>query len=240
MIRVFLGYDSGQTVGYHVACNSIHRLSSRPVAVAPLMLSQLAHVFDRPRDPRQSTEFSFTRFLVPYLCDYAGWAIYADCDIVLREDIAALWAMRDERYAVQVVKHVHVPTSPVKFLGRQQSIYARKNWSSVMLLNNARCRALTPDYVRYASGLDLHQFRWLAGDEEIGALPETWNHLVESDPAPAATPAVLHYTEGGPWFEAYRDSAHATEWWSELARALQPVPADEMTPAAEPVAAAGR
>lgn len=105
MIRVFLGYDAEQTVAYHVASHSILRHSSLPVSIAPLMLSQLRGIFDRPRDPRQSTHFSFTRFLVPYLCDYAGWALFADSDILVSDDVARLWELRDDRYAVQVVKH---------------------------------------------------------------------------------------------------------------------------------------
>ncbi len=225
MIRVFLGYDAEQTVAYHVASHSLLRHSSSPVSITPLMLSQLRGVFDRPRDPRQSTDFAFTRFLVPHLCDYSGWALFADSDILVSDDIAKLWDLRDDRYAVQVVRHNQHPVDPVKFLGREQSAYARKNWSSVMLFNNARCRALTPAYVSQAPGLDLHQFRWLDDDAAIGALPARWNHLVDCDVTPADPPATLHYTLGGPWFEPDRSDPHTDLWWRELEDLERPLSA---------------
>jgi lipopolysaccharide biosynthesis glycosyltransferase len=223
MIRVFLGFDPRETVAFHVASQSIHQHSSRPVSVTPLMLSQLECIFTRPRDPKQSTDFSFTRFLVPYLCDYAGWAVFADSDILVRDDLARLWELRDDRYAVQVVKHQHVPTGRRKFLGHEQTVYEKKNWSSLMLMNNARCRALTLEYVHRASGLDLHQFKWLADEALIGALPPRWNHLVDYDEAaPLGELSLLHYTEGGPWFEQYRDCGYAGEWRRALDEALRP------------------
>jgi hypothetical protein len=98
-----------------------------------------------------------------------------------------------------------------------QTRYAKKNWSSVMLLNNARCRALTPDYVQTASGLDLHQFRWLADEAEIGALPLEWNWLVGEYGYNAAA-RLTHFTRGGPYFSGYRDSDYADEWRATAAR----------------------
>src|SRR5262245_61429383 len=118
-IRVFIGYDSRQAVLYNVAQHSILSRCSRPVSVTPIKLDQLRGVFERDRGSLQSTEFSFSRFLTPYLSDYRGWALFMDCDTLLRGDLAELWALRDERYAVQCVKHDHQPTSSVKFLGEQ-------------------------------------------------------------------------------------------------------------------------
>lgn len=228
MIEVFLGFDSRETVAFQVASHSIQKRSSRPVSITPLMLSQLEGIFSRPRDPRQSTDFSFTRFLVPYLCNYSGWAIFADCDILVLDDIARLWEMRDERFAVQVIKHQHIPTESRKFLGHLQTVYDKKNWSSVMLLNNARCRALTLEYVHQASGLDLHQFRWLENDSLIGSLPQRWNHLVDYDADLSLNEvSLLHYTQGGPWFEQYRDCAYAEIWHQELNDMLNPLPNSE-------------
>src|SRR6185503_17813923 len=155
----------------------------------------LASVFRRESNPLQSTQFSFSRFLVPFLCGYEGWALFTDCDMLVLDDIAKLWALRDERYAVQVVKHVHVPKEDVKFLGAVQTRYEKKNWSSVMLMNCAKCTALTPDYVNNASGLELHQFKWLAGDHLIGELPPRWNHLVGFDP-PRPDAGLVHFTTG--------------------------------------------
>ncbi len=213
-IRVFIGYDPREAVAFAVLSHSIHARASRPVAIAPVMLSQLGGVYRRPRDPLQSTDFSFSRFLVPYLCGYEGWALFTDCDMLVLDDVARLWDLRDERYAVQVVQHVHVPKEEVKFLGAVQTRYAKKNWSSVMLMNCAKCTALTPEYVNAASGLELHQFKWLGDDARIGALPRRWNHLVGYD-APDPHASLVHYTIGGPYFEAYRECEYAGEWFAE-------------------------
>ena len=214
MIPVFIGYDEREAIAYSVLAYSIQARASQPVSIAPLMLSQLRSVLTRERHPLQSTDFSFSRFLTPHLSGYAGWSVFMDCDMLMLEDIAGLWKLRDERYAVMVVKHNHVPRETVKFLGEPQSKYEKKNWSSVMLFNNARCRALTPDYVNRASGLELHQFKWLAAEEDIGALPERWNHLVGYNP-PRRDAALVHYTLGGPYFDDYRDCEYSKEWFAE-------------------------
>jgi len=214
MIRVFIGYDSAEEVAFSVLSYSIHARASQPVAVAPVKLSQLSGVFARERNNLQSTEFSFSRFLVPWMAGFEGWALFMDCDMLMREDIARLWEMRDERFAVQVVKHRHVPKEDTKFLGQTQTKYEKKNWSSVMLMNCAKCRKLTPEYVNSASGLELHQFKWLGNDDLIGEIPHRWNHLVGYD-APDRDAALVHFTIGGPWFAEYAQSEHASEWFRE-------------------------
>jgi lipopolysaccharide biosynthesis glycosyltransferase len=217
MLRMFIGYDPNEVVAYHVFAHSILRHCSEPVSIAPVMLSQLCADHLRPRDPLASTEFSFTRFLVPFLCDYSDWALFADCDMLARADLVGLWDLRDPNFAVQVVKHNHVPNEDTKFLGATQTRYDKKNWSSVMLFNCARCKALTPDYVETASGLDLHQFKWLASEDQIGALPRQWNHLVGYD-AYDKDAAIVHYTQGGPYFNEYKDCEYSTDWWDEWHR----------------------
>jgi lipopolysaccharide biosynthesis glycosyltransferase len=219
MIPVFIGYDGRETVSLSVLSHSIHARASQPVSIAPVMLSQLKAVFHRERHPLQSTDFSFSRFLTPHLSNYTGWSVFMDCDMLMLDDIAKLWALCDERYAVMVVKHDHVPKEDRKFLNEPQSKYAKKNWSSVMLFNNARCRALTPDYVNTASGLELHQFKWLGDDKLIGALPDRWNHLVGYNP-PRRDAALVHYTSGGPYFDVYRDCEYAQEWFAEREKML--------------------
>jgi len=214
MINVFIGYDPRETVAYSVLAYSIQARASQPVSVTPLMLSQLKGVLIRERHSLQSTDFSFSRFLTPYLSGYTGWSVFMDCDMLMRDDVANLWRLRDDRYAVMVVKHDHVPRETVKFLGEPQSKYEKKNWSSVMLFNNARCRALTPEYVNQASGLELHQFKWLGGEDLIGALPGRWNHLVGYNP-PRPDAALVHYTLGGPYFDAYRECEYSREWFAE-------------------------
>jgi hypothetical protein len=214
MLPVFIGFDPRETVAYHVLAHSILARASQPVSIAPLMLSQLKGVLTRERHPLQSTDFSFSRFLTPWLGGYSGWSLFMDCDMLMLDDIARLWALRDERYAVMVVKHEHVPRETTKFLGEPQSKYEKKNWSSVMLFNNTRCRALTPDYVNAASGLELHQFKWLGDDGLIGVLPDRWNHLVGYN-APRPDAALVHYTLGGPYFQQYADCEYAEEWRRE-------------------------
>jgi lipopolysaccharide biosynthesis glycosyltransferase len=219
LIPVFIGFDTREAVAFSVLSYSIHARATQPVSITPLMLSQLNSTFAREKHPLQSTEFSFSRFLTPYLSQYSGWSVFMDCDMLMLDDISQLWALRDDRYAVMVVKHEHVPRETQKFLGMPQSKYEKKNWSSVILFNNARCKALTPEYVNTASGLDLHQFKWLAGEDEIGALPKRWNHLVGYDP-PNADTALVHYTLGGPYFDEYSDCEYADEWRAEKERMM--------------------
>jgi hypothetical protein len=228
MIRIFIGYDPREAVAFSVLAHSIYARASEPVTVAPLMLSALHGVFHRERHPLQSTDFAFTRFLVPHLSGYEGWSIFTDCDMLVLDDIANLWRLRDERYAVMVVKHDHQPRESVKFLGQAQTQYPKKNWSSVMLFNNARCTALTAEYVNRASGLELHQFKWLESDDLIGDLPRRWNHLVGYY-QPSRDVSLVHYTLGGPYFDEYRDCEYAEEWRRERDRMLacvqrEPVP----------------
>ncbi|HEY4635079.1 MAG TPA: hypothetical protein VIG92_00840 [Rhodospirillales bacterium] len=222
MIRVFIGFDPPETAAFHVLSQSIHARASEPVTIAPLMLSQLKGVMTRERHPLQSTDFSFSRFIVPYLCDYQGWAVFMDCDMLMVDDIAKLWALRDDRYAVQVVKHDHVPSETTKFLGQPQSKYEKKNWSSVMLFNNAKCRTLTPEYVNTATGLQLHRFQWLQSDDLIGEIPHRWNLLVGYDKRrPLKDVSNLHYTIGGPYFREYRNTDYAKQWFDERERMLR-------------------
>lgn len=210
-IRVFIGWDPNEVVAYHVLAHSIIRHASVPVSITPLKLSQLP--MKRARDPKQSTEFAFSRFLVPWLCGYEGEAIFMDCDMLMRDDIAKMTGTRGA--AVSVVQHKYMPRPEDKFLGQQQTVYAKKNWSSVMLFDNEQCRALTPAYVNKASGLELHQFKWL-DEDQVGKLDKSWNHLVqEYEPNPDAK--LVHFTRGGPWFEKYRDVEFAREWRDELA-----------------------
>lgn len=219
LIRIFIGFDSKEIVAYHVLCQSILEHSSAPVAFSPIVLSNLGGLFTRERNPLQSTEFSFSRFLVPYLSNYEGWSIFMDCDMLARADIAKLWSLRDDRYAAMCVKHDYVPKVETKFLGQTQTKYEKKNWSSMILFNNAKCRALTRDYVNSATGLQLHQFKWLDSEEKIGAIPVVWNYLVnEYDYREDAK--LVHFTDGGPYFEEYRNDDYAPEWFAMRDRVI--------------------
>ena len=214
MIKIFIGYDPREAVAFNVLSYSILRRSSVPVTIAPLALSQLNGILKRERHPLQSTDFSFSRFLVPYLSDYTGHSIFMDCDMLVLDDIAELWSLRNSSYALQVVKHDHRPRETVKFLKQAQTAYEKKNWSSVMLFDNEKCNSLTPEYVSTASGLDLHQFKWLKDDQQIGGLPKRWNHLVDYD-LPSKDVSLVHYTLGGPYFPEYVNCEYSSEWFSE-------------------------
>ena len=217
--RVFVGFDTKEVIAYHVLAQSILENSSMPVEFSPIVLKNLEGIFTRERNNLQSTEFSFSRFLVPALSNFEGWSLFMDCDMMLRADIAELWKLRDNRYAAMCVKHDYVPKIETKFLGQTQTKYEKKNWSSVILFNNAKCRALTPDYVNSATGLQLHQFKWLENDDLIGELPREWNWLVnEYEYNPDAK--NVHFTDGGPYFEEYKDCDYAEEWFAAQERTL--------------------
>ena len=234
-LRIFIGYDSREPVAYHVLCHSILSRSTIPVAITPLKREHLSRVYTRQQGPTESTEFSLTRFLVPYLCDFKGSAIFMDCDMLCLCDVAELFAylVANPSKAVQVVQHSYIPKDDTKFLGQQQTVYPRKNWSSMMLFNNALCTRLRPDYVNTAQGLELHRFYWLRdqqlyatgkrnvpGDTDelnyIGALPLEYNWLVGEYSA-NTNARILHYTNGGPWFvEDYGSVDHAEDWLKEF------------------------
>lgn len=212
MIRWAIGYDHSESGAFYTLAHSIHRAASMPVSVSPVSLRNLQGILTRDRDPLQSNDFSFSRFLVPWMMGYEGWAIFSDCDMLVRDDPAKLWALRDDRYAVMCVHHNHQPKETEKYLGNQQTVYPRKNWSSLMLMNCARLQMLTPEYVNSAAGLELHQFRYLE-DAEIGTLPAEWNHLVGYD-AHDPEAKLAHWTSGGPYFRGYEGVEFADEYWA--------------------------
>lgn len=220
--RVFIGYDEKEAVAYHVLSHSIQRHASGPISITPVMRSQVQSLYTRPRGPLESTDFSMTRFLVPYISNYEGHSLFLDCDMLCQADIGELflYGLAYPDKAVQVVQHEYMPKATKKFLNQPQTPYARKNWSSVILFNNALCRNLTPDYVNTATGLNLHQFAWV-DDAHIGALPMEWNHLV-GEYEPNVKAKLLHYTNGTPCFAAYAQCEHAERWHSEFQRMSAP------------------
>lgn len=218
-LRVFIGYDSKEPAAFAVATHSVMRHASRPVEIIPLVQYQLrkAGLYTRERGPTESTEFSLTRFLVPYLSNFEGVSLFLDCDVLVRADVydLLLYPLIAPDQAVHVAQHDYTPKDGTKFLGHVQTVYPRKNWSSVMLFQNAECRAVTPEYVNTATGLDLHRFHWIR-DAQIGALPRDWNWLIGDYP-PNAQAKILHYTLGGPWWAEHVNCDHADLWRNELA-----------------------
>ena len=210
-MRIFIGYDNVESVAFHTLVQSIINHATGPVSITPIKKSMLP-MYKRNRDLKQSNEFTYTRFLVPYLCDYEGWALFMDCDMMFRADPYELWKLRDESKSILVCKHDYTPSTPTKFLGAIQYAYPRKNWSSVMLFNcgHPDTKKLTVNAVNSESPEYLHRMQW-TDDENIGSLPLTWNHLV-GEYEPNENAKNVHWTIGGPYFNEYRDVEHSDEW----------------------------
>lgn len=205
MNRIFIGYDAREDVAYRVLCYSLEKHSSRPLAITPLRLAELD--FNRPRDPLQSTDFTYTRFLVPHLCEFEGTALFMDCDMLALGDISEIFDLDMRDLALRVYKHDHQPTARVKMDGKQQTQFPRKNWSSFMLMNCARLRAWTREAVESMPARWLHRFEPIP-DSQIGEVPEGWNVLDRYD----AGTKLVHYTEGGPWFDECRAHPYGDIW----------------------------
>ena len=218
MLRIFIGYDEVESVAWHTLCHSIYSKSSKPVSITPLHLNNLTGIYLRDHDERQSNSFSFSRFLVPYLCDFEGDAVFMDCDMLLTTDISQLFELcrKDTDKAVHVVQHDYVPKDKTKYLGKVQHTYPRKNWSSLIYWNNnhPKNRILTTEIVRDESAAYLHRFHWL-DDDEIGSLDQSWNFLVGEYQAEKELPALIHWTVGGPYFDEYRDVEYSDLWRDE-------------------------
>ena len=178
MINIFIGYDRNEKIAYHVLSQSILRNATRPIRITPLYQPNIKYEFSRERSKIESTEFSFSRFIVPKLMDYSGWALFMDCDMLMKADISELWALRDDRYAVQVAKHDYVPKEQTKFLGQEQTIYPRKNWYRFMVMNFIKGTTLTSDFVITSKGSQLNQFKWIDYHNLIEEIPFTGNWLV--------------------------------------------------------------
>ena len=213
MIPIFIGYDPRESIAYHVCANSIIRRATEPVSLNPLALNLMSGYKEKHTDG--SNHFIYSRFLVPHLMNYQGWALFIDGDMILRDDIAELWRMRDDSKAVMVVKHDYKTRMPVKYLGAKNEDYPRKNWSSVIMWNcgHELNRQITPEFVQNATGAQLHRFTCIP-DEHIGELPKAWNWLPDEFGAnPDAK--LLHFTLGTPCFHEFADSPMADEWHRE-------------------------
>lgn len=214
-LTIGIGFDQCESVAYHTLCHSILSRSSIPVRIIPIKRSMLKRWHGRQMEAGQSNEFTYTRYLLPFLCDYEGTSLFMDCDMLVRCDIAEILEHWSPLASIHVVKHDYTPKNATKYLGNAQAAYPRKNWSSVMLFNNYLCRQLTPKMVETATPQQLHRFEWLA-DDRIRALPAEWNHLV-SEYAPNPDAKIVHWTVGGPWFDEYRAAEFADEWFRERA-----------------------
>ena len=220
-MKVFVGYDTREDIAYQVCKHSLEARNST-VDVRPLIQKELREQgwYTRPIDKLASTEFTFTRFLVPELCNFDGWALFCDSDIIFIEDIKKLFDQADDKYAVMCAQHDYTPKEGIKMDGQTQTVYPRKNWSSVVLFNcgHPSNKQLDMKLVNNEniSGAYLHRFSWL-DDSEIGQISHEWNWLTDwYEEGKDGTPKALHYTEGGPWFENYRNCGWHSTWKIEL------------------------
>jgi lipopolysaccharide biosynthesis glycosyltransferase len=217
MIPIYIGYDSREEKAYDSCVNSIKINSHITENIHPLKIKQLKSlgIYNRADDLLSSTEFSFSRFLVPQLCNYKGWALFCDCDFIFLENLNNLFKLIDEKYAIMCCQHDYNPTNKIKMDNKQQHLYPRKNWSSLVLwnCNHPSNKILTSDIVNKQTGQYLHRFSWLK-DEEIGSIPIEWNWLVGWYKEPKdGSPKALHYTEGGPWFDNYKDCEYSSIYY---------------------------
>jgi hypothetical protein len=224
--RVYIGYDARERLAWQVCAASLQDCAADPVAVEPIGRPALekAGLYQRPtsiRDGRLwddisgapcSTDFSIARFWAAALAGRTGWALFCDGDFLWRRDVGQLFALADHRYAVMVVPHQHAPTEPMKMDGQIQTVYERKNWSSLVLWNLAHAGAQRLNHftLNTRPGRDLHRFCWLR-DEEIGFLPETWNWL-DGHSDPALDPAAVHFTRGTPDMPGWEFTRYSREW----------------------------
>ena len=205
MFKIFIGWDSRFPEPADVLRYSLLKHASIPLDIRYLKLDELG--LKRAHDPLASTEFTYSRFLVPHLCGFEGRALFLDNDMLCLGDIRQIAELDMRPYALRVVKHDYQPTNTVKMYGAVQTSYPRKNWSSMMLMDCAKLKVWTKQVVETQTGAYLHRFQDIA-DELIGDLPKTWNTLDWMD----ATTQLIHYTNGGPWFEQYENHPHANVW----------------------------
>lgn len=217
-MKIFVGYDAREKDAYDTFVYSLRKNSDKELDITALDLTELKQrgLYWRGKDRLGSTEFTFSRFLVPYLSGYQGWSVFFDCDMISTSDVTEIMQYADESKAVMCVKHDYTPKNAMKMDEKMQYVYPRKNWSSVMLFNCAHPANLvmTPTLVsdETRNGLFFHRFSWVS-DDFIGELPKEWNWLTSVyERNYVELPNILHYTDGGPWFHDYRDCVMHEEW----------------------------
>jgi hypothetical protein len=215
-LKVFIGYDEREHIAAEICKYSILKRSNLRSSDVKFLKSSEIEAFTRPPEPNQSTDFTYTRFMVPYLSGFKGYSVFCDCDFLFLDDIQEILRRVDPKAAVSVVKHPkYVPNSQKKMDGIAQHTMDRKNWASLIVFNNSNenTALLTPEYINtIMPGRRLHTFDWLP-DSQIGSLSLDWNVLdgyYQLD-----NPRAIHYTDGGPWFENYKQTYYSNYWWDE-------------------------
>jgi len=215
-VKIYIGFDQRESVAFHTFVQSLIDHASIPLNITPLAVKTLKGYEERHED--KSNDFVYSRFLIPFLNDFKGWAIFVDGDMICQTDIKELLDLRDNTKALQVVKHNYKTKANQKYLGNINQDYPRKNWSSVILWNCAhpKHKLLTPDFIANESGKYLHRFSWLE-DSEIGELPKEWNWLATEYPNNEQA-NIIHYTLGTPCFKDYRNTEMSDIWLKKYGR----------------------
>ena len=210
VVDIVVGFDQREAVAYHVFTQSVIEKSSIPVRFLPLNINLLSNYEEKHLDG--SNDFIYSRFLVPHIMSFQGWAIYADGDMICLEDIKKLWDLRDSKFAVQVIKHDYKTKISNKYWGNKNENYPRKNWSSLILWNceHASHKILTPEFIQKQTGAFLHRFNWIK-DNEIGEISKKWNWLaMEYEEKKDIN--LIHYTIGTPCFKEYQNTSLSSYW----------------------------
>lgn len=216
MLTVYVGHDSREQTAFDVCVSSIKKRSQCKVVK---LSSQDIPEYNRIREQHQSTDFTYTRFFVPYLNKFQGYALFVDCDFVFLDDPQKILYENSTLYwnPVSVCKHPqYIPKTEIKMDGIQQHAMPKKNWASLMLFSceHPANQILQPDYInRVMPGKKLHQFEWLSDQNHIGSIPLDWNCLDEY--YHLSNPKAIHFTDGGPWFENYRHTMYSKYWYQE-------------------------
>lgn len=227
-MRVYIGHDPREQAAVDVALRTLKRVSGLDADLLRADRLSDAGLLWRISDHRgqhydlisnapKSTSFAASRFLTPLLCQQ-GWALFTDCDVIFLRDPGEMLSEIEPGKAVYAVQHAYKPVAQWKMDSQIQTVYPRKNWSSVLLFNceHPANRRLTLNDVNSRPGRDLHALYWL-NDSEIGALDPAWNWLVGEQPKPERL-AIAHLTQGGPWIEGWKGGPYDSEWIAESQR----------------------
>ena len=216
--NLFIGFDQKESVAYHTFVQSIIDKSSIPLSITPLAENNLNMYDENHIDG--TNKFTYSRFLVPFLMGFDGWAIFADGDMVCLDDIKNLLDLRDNKFALQVIKHDYKTKYKTKYFGQKNEDYPRKNWSSLILWNcsHKKNKILTPEFISDKDGSYLHRFKWL-NDVEIGEIKKEWNWLAMEYPEKKDL-KLIHYTLGTPCFKEFKNTSLSKDWHDSFKRLL--------------------
>jgi len=207
-VNIYIGYDNKHPVPAMVLWHSLVKNCNKSLKIYFLNINKLK--FNRPIDPKQSTEFTYTRFLVPLLSNFSGKSLFIDSDMLCLSDITELLDTKTDQFWLACVKQNHIPKSNIKMGSILQEAYPRKNWSSLIIFNNCHFTKWTKEYVESASGATLHRFLDVP-DEKIGEIAPEWNSLDLYN----HDTKIIHYTSGGPWIQECDKTPESKIWWEQ-------------------------